>query len=73
MAQVTGYVLVIGVHADFLHLTNLKIIRGKTLFHYPRSKEYYSLFVALNYDKNDLSIGLKELRFTALQGRTFFY
>nr|KAG5713347.1 hypothetical protein BaRGS_024895 [Batillaria attramentaria] len=54
----------------------LQIIRGKTLFHYPKSHDDYSLFVALNYDKNDKTIGLKELRFTSLSeilaGKVFF-
>jgi hypothetical protein len=66
--QVTGYVLIVGVHADYLYLDNLQIIRGKTLFHYAKSNDDYSLFVALNYDKNDNAIGLKELRLTSLQG-----
>lgn len=66
---VTGYVLIVGVHADYVPLTSLQIIRGKTLFHYPQSDDDYSLFVALNYDRNNKSIGLKELRFTSLAGK----
>ncbi|KAL8617989.1 hypothetical protein ACOMHN_040213 [Nucella lapillus] len=74
--QVTGYVLIVGVFADYLHLDNLQIIRGKTLFYYPKNNDHYTLFVALNYDKNSPTIGLKELRFTSLReilaGKIFF-
>ena len=66
--QVTGYVLIVGVHADYVPLTSLQIIRGKTLFHYVKTNDDYSLYVALNYDKNS-NVGLKELRFTSLQGK----
>ena len=71
--QVTGYVLIVAVHADYVPLTSLQIIRGKTLFYWEKSNDYYSLFVALNYDKNSKTIGLKELRFTSLQGKGFYH
>ena len=67
--QVTGYVLIVAVYADYVPLTSLQIIRGKTLFHWDASNDDYSLFVALNYAKNSTTIGLKELRFTSLQGK----
>ena len=67
--QVTGYVLIVAVHADYVPLTSLQIIRGKTLFYWEKKNESFSLFVALNYDKNTKNIGLKELRFTSLQGK----
>ena len=65
--QVTGYVLIMNVHAYHVPLTSLQVIRGKTLFRYPKLSDQYSLFVALNYDKNS-ELGLKELRFSSLRG-----
>nr|KAG5685273.1 hypothetical protein BaRGS_007960 [Batillaria attramentaria] len=64
--EVTGYVLIVGVHADFIPLTNLRVIRGETLFHYPETGGRYSLFLARNFDPRNTGIGLKELRFTSL-------
>ena len=64
----TGYVLIVSNHIEYLNLDNLQIIRGKTLFHYEKDGEDYSLFIALNYDKSNKSIGLKELRLVSLRG-----
>ncbi|XP_046377160.1 epidermal growth factor receptor-like isoform X2 [Haliotis rufescens] len=72
--EVTGYILIVAVYANYIPLTNLRIIRGKTLFHYERQS--YSLFVALNHFPNSSTIGLRELRFSSLSeilaGKVFF-
>ncbi|CAI9728992.1 epidermal growth factor receptor-like isoform X2 [Octopus vulgaris] len=62
--EITGYVLIIGVFADYIPLTNLQIIRGRELFKH--KEKYYSLFVASNYDRGTKKVGLKELRFKSL-------
>jgi len=77
--EVTGYVLIVSVFADYVPLTNLRIIRGRTLFEheYGGQIRQYSLYVALNYKKNHFGVGLKELRFKSLQeiqkGGIFLY
>ena len=65
--EVTGYVLLVGNHVDYIPLTSLRIIRGTQLFLDQNTKEYYALYVALNYDKAGTR-GLRELRFTNLTG-----
>lgn len=62
--EVTGYVLIVSVMSEFLSLTNLRIIRGQTLYNYNGMD--YSLFVAS-------SQGLKELQFVSLHGRLFLF
>jgi len=63
--EVGGYVLIVANSVDFIPLTNLMIIRGRTLFEY--ENKYFGLYVALNYDTNlTANVGLKELRLTSL-------
>lgn len=62
--EVTGYVLIVSVMSKYLSLTNLRIIRGQTLYNYNGVE--YSLFVAA-------SVGLKELQFVSLHGRLFLF
>lgn len=64
--EITGYVLIVANYADYIPLTSLRIIRGRTLFEH--ESKYYSLYVALNY-KPQSTVGLKELWLTALHGR----
>ena len=65
--EVTGYVLIMAVHTDYIPLTSLRIIRGKTLYDYDGHS--YSLYLALNYKKGSHTVGLKELRFVSLHGK----
>ena len=67
--EVTGYVLIITCYMDYIPLTSLRVIRGRTL--YEHSGRYYSLYLALNYDQNTDGVGLKELRLTSLHGQYF--
>ena len=60
--------MIVGVHADYVPLTSLEIIRGQTLFHDPKTNDDYSLYVKRNYNSSS-NIGLKELRLTSLKGR----
>jgi hypothetical protein len=71
--EVTGYVLIVANKVDYIPLTSLRIIRGRTLYEYQDS--YYSLFVVLNYDIARPGVGLKELRFTSMHGadHSFLY
>lgn len=66
--EVSGYVLIASVTAEYVPLTNLKIIRGNELFNFKNNS--YSLFVALNHQETGVrgKIGLKELWFTNLSG-----
>lgn len=64
--EVTGYILIVSVFASYIPLTNLQIIRGNDLF--PHKDDFYSLFVADNYEASSKHIGLKELRFKSLAG-----
>jgi len=57
--------------SDFLSLTNLRIIRGQSLYKYNGME--FSLFVSLNYDPKNSSLGLKELQFVSLHGRLFLF
>ncbi|ESP01522.1 hypothetical protein LOTGIDRAFT_139610, partial [Lottia gigantea] len=61
--EVTGYVLILSVFADYVPLENLRIIRGRTLYH-----DKYSLYVALNSHPT-AEPGLRELRFNSLSGK----
>ncbi len=65
------------VYADYVPLTSLTIIRGNSLYDPNGSdsrkgtlQSKYSLYVALNYKPNSTSIGLKELRFNSLHGKS---
>ncbi len=64
--EVTGYVLFMAVFAEYIPLTSLRIIRGRTL--YEHNNASYSLYIALNYQKGSRNIGLQELRFISLHG-----
>lgn len=64
--EVTGYVLIVSVFVDTLSLSNLRVIRGRTL--YEHDQKYYALYVALNYNPNVITVGLKELQLTSLYG-----
>jgi|SRR6218665_166085 len=68
--EITGYVLIVANYADYIPLTSLRIIRGRHL--YEHEGKYYSLYVALNYDRNKQNVGLKELRLTSLRGMSSF-
>lgn len=72
--EITGYVLIVANYADYIPLTSLRIIRGRTLFEH--ESKYYSLYVALNY-KPQSTVGLKELWLTSLHeilaGSVFFF
>ena len=65
--EVTGYVLIVSNYVSHVPLTSLRVIRGRTL--YEHEGRYYSLYVALNYDKTRPGVGLSELRFVSLHGR----
>lgn len=65
--EVTGYVLIVSVFVDNLSLSNLRVIRGRTL--YEHEQKYYALYVALNYNPNVITVGLKELQLTSLYGK----
>jgi|SRR6218665_229174 len=73
--EVSGYVFLFGNHFSYINLTNLRIIRGRSLFTTPedsklRSQQLsYSLFVANNYKSKSETVGLKELRLTSLHGK----
>ncbi len=73
--EVTGYVLITAMFADYVPLTSLTIIRGNSLYEPHGSDQTgviqnrYSLYIALNYKLNSTSVGLKELRFSSLHGK----
>lgn len=64
--EVTGYVLIVACYVDYIPLTSLRVIRGRTL--YEHNSRYYSLYVSHNYDESTPGVGLKELRLTSLHG-----
>jgi Receptor L domain len=66
--QVTGYVLIVGVHADVIPLTNLRIIRGQSLYKIEGSSRGYGLYIGQNYQPGVRGVGIKELQFTSLHG-----
>ena len=68
VVQVSGYVLIVGLHVSYVPLTNLRIIRGQSLYTMQGSPRGYSLYVGLNYQKNAPGVGLKELQLTSLHG-----
>ena len=65
--EVTGYVLIVNIFSNYLNLTNLRIIRGETLYN-----NNYSLYVALNHNPYNDSQGLLELQFVSLSGEFSF-
>ncbi|XP_035661662.1 epidermal growth factor receptor-like [Branchiostoma floridae] len=58
--EVTGYVLIALSDISYIPLKNLRIIRGKNLYHGS------ALSVKFNYNKNIPTLGLRELRFNSL-------
>ena len=62
--EVMGYVIIVNVFSNYLNLTNLRIIRGETLY-----DANYSLYVALNHNPYNDSQGIMELQFTSLSGK----
>lgn len=66
--EVTGYVLINTVYVDYIPLYNLRIIRGQQLF--KLNDKYLALYI-LNSHKAGTNIGLKELRFRSLYGKSF--
>lgn len=67
--EVSGFVFIVGNHFSHLNLTNLRVIRGKTLYtHDNSSSQMYSLFVANNYKRGSTTVGLKELGLVSLTG-----
>jgi len=69
--QVSGYVLLAFIdNVDVIPLTNLRVIRGNTLFRVPKdvTNVGYSLFVLSNYLRGKPDVGLKELQLTSLHG-----
>ena len=73
--EVTGYVMLLGNHFSYPGLTNLRVIRGRSVFTPGPgigSGNDYSLFIASNYKENSATVGLKELRFVSLHGEILF-
>jgi len=71
LVQVSGYVLLAFIYnVDVIPLTNLRVIRGNTLFQVPNdpTNHGYSLYVSNNYLKSAPGVGLKELQLTSLHG-----
>jgi len=69
--QVTGYVLLAFIYnTDAIPLTNLRVIRGNTLYQVPNDPTNigYSLYVSNNYLKSRPGAGVKELQLTSLHG-----
>jgi Receptor L domain len=69
--EVTGYVLIFVSYADYVPLTSLRIIRGRTLFTPARGDKQtvgYSLYVGSNHKPQSSTIGLKELHLVSLHG-----
>ncbi|XP_071822381.1 epidermal growth factor receptor-like isoform X3 [Apostichopus japonicus] len=60
ITEVTGYIFVMFVYADVVPLTNLRVIRGKSLY------QGNALYVALNYHKVLDDWGLVELQMPKL-------
>ena len=68
----SGYVIIAFVSVtDVIPLHNLRVIRGRSLFHDPDNPNSrgYSLYVANNYVRSSPGIRLKELQLTALRGQ----
>jgi len=67
--EVTGYVLIMSSYAEYMPLTSLRIIRGRTLV-FPDSpdEQGFSLYVSHNYKPGSLTVGLKELQLVLLHG-----
>ena len=72
--EVDGYVFIVNVFSNYLNLTNLRIIRGKSLFSH--KGEDYSVYIALNHNPYQDSQGILELQFVNLReimtGKVFF-
>jgi len=69
--EITGYLLIVSVHADVIPLTSLIIIRGRTLFSH--AGRNYSVFVSNNFLWGHLTtVGLRELQLPALHGQQCF-
>jgi len=66
--EVSGYLLIVVCYVDYIPLTSLRVIRGRTLYEY--DGRYYSLYVANNYDDRTPGVGLRELRLTSLHGQS---
>jgi len=67
--EVTGYVLIMSNYAQYISLTSLRIIRGRTLFFpNPDDQTGFSLFVSHNYKPGSLTVGLNELQLVSLHG-----
>ena len=67
MMQVSGYVMLVYIYnADVIPLTNLRVIRGHSLFQVPNDPTNvgYSLYVTSNV--------VKELQLTSLHGKILF-
>ncbi|XP_053385686.1 receptor tyrosine-protein kinase erbB-4-like [Mercenaria mercenaria] len=72
--EIDGYLLVANVFSNYLNLTKLRIIRGNKLF--PVGKNNYSIYIALNYNPENITQGLLELQFKSLteivKGQVYF-
>jgi len=69
--EVTGYVLIMSNYAEYVSLTSLRMIRGRTLFFSsPDEHTGFSLFVSHNYKPASLTVGLKELQLVSLHGQS---
>jgi len=66
ITEVNGYVVIIGVFTDNLHLHNLRLIRGRDL--YQSHNGTYALYLSLNYPKGDNpdNVGIQQLGFKNL-------
>lgn len=67
----SGYVVIAFVSvADVIPLHNLRLIRGRSLLRDPNDPNSpgYSLYVANNYVRHSVGVGLKELQLTGLRG-----
>jgi len=69
LREITGYILILTVHTDYIPLENLRIVRGSPSFLH--EDRWYSIYIALNYDKNVKGVGLRELGFVSLRGKYF--
>jgi hypothetical protein len=63
---VRGYVLLVANVITELHLDQLRIIRGQTLYQPAGHPVNYSLYVALNHAENSSDAGLRELGLKSL-------
>ena len=62
--EVTGYVMIALYYPTVISLKNLRVIRGMDLY-----EDKYSLYIGLNYNDNDDTIGLRELHLPSLHGK----